>query len=120
MSTSLTRSRHPLAGAVNGALALGLVRSLLARAVRAVETRRDMRLLSAAGDDMLRDIGLSRGEIESAVRYGRGNAPRERPPYRTGDGTGRPRAAVLLDGVALSRPQRRALPAPPLRGGRVR
>ena len=71
MSTSLTRSRHPLVGAF-GTAALGLVRGWIVRAARALETRRDLRLLSAAGDDMLRDIGLSRGGIESAVRYGRG------------------------------------------------
>jgi uncharacterized protein YjiS (DUF1127 family) len=74
MSTSLSRSRHSLAYAFDGAAGLGLVRGLLARAARALETRRDLRLLSAAGDDMLRDIGLSRGGIESAVRYGRSSA----------------------------------------------
>ena len=82
MSTSLTHSRHPLVGAFDGAAGLGLVRGLLARGARAIETRRDMRLLSAAGDDMLRDIGLSRGEIEHAVRHGRGRSSAGARPGR--------------------------------------
>ena len=74
MSMALTRSRHSRVGAFDRAPALGLVRGWIARAARALETRRDLRLLSAAGDDMLRDIGLSRGGIESAVRHGRGRS----------------------------------------------
>ena len=33
--------------------------------------RRDMRQLMAMDDHMLRDIGLTRADISSAVRYGR-------------------------------------------------
>ena len=33
--------------------------------------RRDMRLLAAMDDHMLKDIGLRRSEIEYCVRYGR-------------------------------------------------
>jgi uncharacterized protein YjiS (DUF1127 family) len=33
--------------------------------------RRDMRQLMAMDDEMLRDIGLTRADINSAVRYGR-------------------------------------------------
>ena len=42
----------------------------------AIETRRAMRFLSAANDLMLKDIGISRGDIEWVVRYGR---PRAKP-----------------------------------------
>jgi uncharacterized protein YjiS (DUF1127 family) len=36
-----------------------------------VRIRRDMRQLAAMDDQMLKDIGLRRGEIEYRVRYGR-------------------------------------------------
>jgi uncharacterized protein YjiS (DUF1127 family) len=37
-----------------------------------LRVRRDMRQLAAMDDDMLKDIGLRRGEIEYSVRHGRG------------------------------------------------
>jgi uncharacterized protein YjiS (DUF1127 family) len=36
-----------------------------------IETRRGLRLLSAADDTMLKDIGISRGDVERLVRHGR-------------------------------------------------
>lgn len=39
--------------------------------VAEVRIRRDMRHLAAMSDNMLRDIGLRRADIRSAVRYGR-------------------------------------------------
>ena len=36
-----------------------------------IETRRALRLLSAADDMMLKDIGISRGEVERLVHHGR-------------------------------------------------
>jgi uncharacterized protein YjiS (DUF1127 family) len=57
----------------------------LAREFRA---RRDLRLLSSLDESALRDIGLSRGGLEDAVRHGRGavvpaRAPRTVPEVRT-------------------------------------
>jgi uncharacterized protein YjiS (DUF1127 family) len=49
--------------------------SLMARLARRwcnmIETRRGLRLLSAADDTMLKDIGISRGDVERLVRHGR-------------------------------------------------
>jgi uncharacterized protein YjiS (DUF1127 family) len=44
---------------------------LVAPVLRWYRARRDSRQLMAFGDHMLHDIGLSRGEIERAVRTGR-------------------------------------------------
>ena len=44
---------------------------LIAAASRWYRTRRDARQLMAFDDRMLQDIGLSRGEIDSAVETGR-------------------------------------------------
>jgi uncharacterized protein YjiS (DUF1127 family) len=38
---------------------------------REARVRRDMKRLAEFDDDMLRDIGLTRSDIESAVRHGR-------------------------------------------------
>jgi uncharacterized protein YjiS (DUF1127 family) len=44
----------------------------VARVIRAeIRIRRNMRELMAMNDAMLKDIGLSRAEIDRAVRYGR-------------------------------------------------
>ena len=63
-------------GAPAGAQGLAaLAARLLARIAGAVadelRLRRDMRELMAMDDDMLKDIGLTRADIGSAVRYGR-------------------------------------------------
>jgi uncharacterized protein YjiS (DUF1127 family) len=44
---------------------------LVAAIAHELRIRRDMRQLAAMDDDMLKDIGLRRGEIEYTVRYGR-------------------------------------------------
>jgi uncharacterized protein YjiS (DUF1127 family) len=44
---------------------------LVAPVLRWHRARRDTRQLMAFGDHMLQDLGLSRGEIEHAVRIGR-------------------------------------------------
>ena len=36
-----------------------------------IETRRGLRLLSAADDAMLKDIGISRADVDRLVRHGR-------------------------------------------------
>ena len=38
---------------------------------REIRIRRDLRRLSGLDDAMLRDIGIARGGLESAVRFGR-------------------------------------------------
>ena len=48
----------------------GLV-GLVGALARERELRRSMRLLASFDDQMLRDIGLTRGDIERAVRFGR-------------------------------------------------
>jgi uncharacterized protein YjiS (DUF1127 family) len=40
-------------------------------AVREIRVRRAMRELSGMGEGMLRDVGLTRDDVERAVRYGR-------------------------------------------------
>ena len=47
------------------------VLDLLQRWRSMIETRRAVRLLSAADDYMLKDIGVSRGDVERLVRDGR-------------------------------------------------
>ena len=53
----------------------GVVTAIVARIVAAIaeelRIRRDMRELRAMDDDMLEDIGLTRADIGSVVRYGR-------------------------------------------------
>ncbi len=45
--------------------------ALIARLAHAARLRRDMRRLSTFDDHILRDIGISRSEVEPAVRFGR-------------------------------------------------
>jgi uncharacterized protein YjiS (DUF1127 family) len=47
---------------------------LLRRWRSLIETRRALRRLSAADDHILKDIGVSRGDIEWLVRHGRPRA----------------------------------------------
>jgi uncharacterized protein YjiS (DUF1127 family) len=54
----------------------GVVARIVARTVTALaeelRIRRDMRQLRAMDDHMLEDIGLTRADVGSAVRYGQG------------------------------------------------
>jgi uncharacterized protein YjiS (DUF1127 family) len=60
-------ARHPLSVVVR-----------MIRAIRtAVETARARRHLEELPDHMLRDIGIGRSEIESAVRFGRPRSAQE-------------------------------------------
>jgi uncharacterized protein YjiS (DUF1127 family) len=48
---------------------------LIAAIANELRIRRDVRQLAAMDDQMLKDIGLRRGEIEYCVRYGSANEP---------------------------------------------
>jgi uncharacterized protein YjiS (DUF1127 family) len=50
---------------------LDLVRQMAEAVRREVRVRHDLATLQSLDDAMLHDIGLSRGEIEYAVRHGR-------------------------------------------------
>ncbi|MBA1158711.1 DUF1127 domain-containing protein [Microvirga mediterraneensis] len=47
------------------------IRSLFAALMHEIEIRRALRNVSSLDDAMLHDIGLTPGNIEDAVRYGR-------------------------------------------------
>ena len=47
------------------------IRWALSRMARSVQVWRDARALSQFSDDMLKDIGISRSEIEHGVQHGR-------------------------------------------------
>lgn len=51
---------------------LGLCASLVRRIIAAHEYRRARKALADMPEHMLRDIGIDRGAIESAIRNGRG------------------------------------------------
>jgi len=59
-------ARKGLAGVVTGVVA-----RIVAAIAEELRIRRDMRELGAMDDGMLKDIGLARADIGSAVRYGR-------------------------------------------------
>lgn len=75
-----------------------LLARLAAVVAREFRVRRDMRLLSQLGDGALHDIGLSRGAVEDAVRYGRSAMGRssivEPAPVETPDTAGLPSACT--------------------------
>jgi uncharacterized protein YjiS (DUF1127 family) len=51
---------------------LGLCAGLIRRLMAALERRKARLALGGMSDDMLRDIGIDRTAIESAIRNGRG------------------------------------------------
>ncbi len=53
---------------------VGLAR-LMRRLAQELRLRRDARQLMALSDAMLKDLGVSRSEIEGAVRHGRADPP---------------------------------------------
>ena len=70
------RAAGSASGSPTGAQGVaGVVIRFVARIAAAVpeelRIRRDMRELRAMDDDLLKDIGLTRADIDSAVRYGR-------------------------------------------------
>jgi uncharacterized protein YjiS (DUF1127 family) len=69
LTSSILQRSHD--DAAKARLLAGLAR-LTAAARRWYQLRRDTRQLSAFSDHLLRDIGLGRGEIERAVKDGRG------------------------------------------------
>jgi uncharacterized protein YjiS (DUF1127 family) len=62
---------HDTAGSTAWMRLMAATSRLVAPALRWHRARRDSRLLMALSDHMLQDIGLSRGELERAVRTGR-------------------------------------------------
>lgn len=69
-ASSYSPSRHALAGTW-GARARRALARFLAALVHEFRIQRDMRALIAMDDHMLKDIGIARSEIGSAVRFGR-------------------------------------------------
>ncbi|MCB8821880.1 DUF1127 domain-containing protein [Microvirga rosea] len=68
MSLTLTRTTS---FSRNGTTLSAVLSGIVAFVAREIRIRRDLRQLSTFGDAALHDIGLSRGNIEDAVRYGR-------------------------------------------------
>jgi uncharacterized protein YjiS (DUF1127 family) len=62
---------HQAVGSTAWARLVADMSHLVALVLRWHRARRDSRQLMAFGDHMLQDIGLSRGEIERAMRMGR-------------------------------------------------
>jgi uncharacterized protein YjiS (DUF1127 family) len=66
---------QPLGASIPRQGLAGAVTQVMARLAAAISyelrIRRDMRQLMAMDEHMLRDIGLTRADIGSAVRYGR-------------------------------------------------
>ena len=62
---------HQTAGSTAWVRLVAATSHLIAPILRWHRARRDSRQLMALGDHLLHDIGLSRGEIERAMRMGR-------------------------------------------------
>jgi uncharacterized protein YjiS (DUF1127 family) len=77
MTTPTTRRLpHPISGGAAGGGLWAQARSVAGDLVRALlrerELRRAMVLLASFDDRVLHDLGITRGDIEHAVRFGRG------------------------------------------------
>ncbi|MGO4572541.1 DUF1127 domain-containing protein [Microvirga sp. 2TAF3] len=71
---SLTLTHEAAATGITGASRTrrpSLLARFFAALAREIRVRRDMRLLSGFDEAALHDIGLVRGGVEDAVRYGR-------------------------------------------------
>jgi uncharacterized protein YjiS (DUF1127 family) len=72
---SQVAATQPFGASVTRKGSASVVTRIVARIAVAIgeelRIRRDMRQLMAMDDEMLRDIGLTRADISSAVRYGR-------------------------------------------------
>ncbi|MBR0673484.1 DUF1127 domain-containing protein [Neoroseomonas soli] len=79
-ATSLRTAGHPAAHGTTAAP--GLWARFRSRATDAMERRRARRLIVEMEDRMLRDIGLARGDVERAIRYGREDARPVLPWWR--------------------------------------
>jgi uncharacterized protein YjiS (DUF1127 family) len=74
VSTVRARAPHPRQATILDACLAAAARGLawlIAAIAHELRIRRDLRQLAAMDDHMLKDIGLSRGDIEHCVRYGR-------------------------------------------------
>jgi uncharacterized protein YjiS (DUF1127 family) len=70
----VSSTTHPIARGlplVWGQRALELIARGASSLAHEIRIRRDLRRLSGLDDAMLHDIGVARGELESAVRFGR-------------------------------------------------
>jgi uncharacterized protein YjiS (DUF1127 family) len=64
-------SGSPMAAKGVADIVIRFVARIAAALAEELHIRRDMRQLRAMDDDMLEDIGLTRADIGSVVRYGR-------------------------------------------------
>ena len=74
-ASSLIRPSATVLPAAWGRRTRALISDLAAGLAREIRVRRDLRIVSGLDDAMLRDIGIARGELERAVRYGRATEP---------------------------------------------
>ncbi|HMO29908.1 DUF1127 domain-containing protein [Enterovirga sp.] len=68
----LTRSARRMTARPHGNRIADALRAFLAAAGRQLRLRRERRLLETLDDRALADLGLSRGSLDGAVRFGRG------------------------------------------------
>jgi uncharacterized protein YjiS (DUF1127 family) len=79
-SSALATRRPP--GSAQRTRLVGLLGTLLAKALFEVEMRRALREIERFDDMMLRDIGLDRGGLEHPLRYGVADSAAPRTPPR--------------------------------------
>ena len=82
LASSSMRSIAPVRSAAWSRRILESIARGVAGLAREIRMRRDLRRLSGLDDAMLRDIGVARGGLENAVRFGRATEKPVRAPKR--------------------------------------